>query len=72
MYRKILRRLILGFILSILIFFSHPQLTFADPLGNWLSTTNLPNPLASHISYTSANKISVVGGANTVVIPTKQ
>ena len=65
-----LRRLILGFILSILIFFSHPQLTFADPLGNWLSTTNLPNPLASHISYTSANKISVVGGANTVVIPT--
>lgn len=72
MYIKILRRLILGFILSILIFFSHPQsiFSFADPIGSWSNTTNLPSPLASHISYTSANKISVVGGANTVVIPT--
>ncbi|MBI4091678.1 MAG: C39 family peptidase [Candidatus Levybacteria bacterium] len=70
MYIKILRRLILGFILSILIFFSHPQTIFADSLGSWSNTTNLPNPLASHISYTSANKISVVGGANTVVVPT--
>ncbi|TSC63833.1 MAG: Uncharacterized protein G01um101493_322, partial [Microgenomates group bacterium Gr01-1014_93] len=64
MYIKILRRLILGFILSILIFFSHPQLTFADPLGNWSSTANLPVNIASHVSAFEGGKVFVFGGAN--------
>lgn len=61
---KILRRLILGFILSILIFFSHPQFIFADPLGNWSSTTNLPVNNASHASTFEGGKVFLFGGAN--------
>lgn len=60
------------FIITLVLFslFTPSASQAVDPLGTWSNTENLPNTLASHISFSSGNKISVVGGANTIVIPT--
>jgi N-acetylneuraminic acid mutarotase len=55
---------ILGFILSILFLFSHPQSVFADPIGAWSSTTNLPISIASHVSTSEGDRVFTFGGAN--------
>lgn len=57
----------------ILYFFFYPNFSISlafDPTNSWSSTTNLPNPLASHASQSFSNKVFVIGGATGNVIPT--
>ena len=53
---------ILLFLLIILFGLTKAALA-ADPVGSWSSTLQLPYLLASHGSFSHANKVSVVGGA---------
>lgn len=60
------------FIVSLLCFiFLSPnsKVYGAEIINSWTSTTSLPNPVASHISFSRNNKLYLIGGATTSVIP---
>lgn len=45
------------------------QSAASDSIGAWQNTISLPYQIASHVAFSYENKMFVIGGANTVVVP---
>lgn len=60
---NVFKTLVLFGLLILLVLFI-PKASFAaDLTGGWAATTSLPYPIASHVSFDSPSKVSVIGGS---------
>lgn len=66
MQRKLFKTLLLFSIVSLYLLISTKQI-FALNVGEWIETSPLPYPIASHVSFLSSGKIYIVAGATSVV-----
>lgn len=58
-------KVLISFILSALVFVSHPERIYAEIInGSWSSTTSLTNQIASYVSTSEEGKLFIFGGAN--------